>query len=76
MIFDHIKQGLECCLVGECKTCPFYPIPDRRQCRASLYDHAADYFRLLDTIVEQRDALADRVYELEEMIEELEEAET
>lgn len=75
MIFDHIKQGLECCLVGKCKTCPFYPIPDRRRCKASLYDSTAEYFQTLDEIRKERDDLADRVYELEEMIEELEDQE-
>lgn len=73
MVFDNIRQGLECCLIGKCKTCPFSTISDRRLCRDSLYNPVLDYFRLLDVIVEQRDGLADRVYELEEVIRELEE---
>ena len=71
--FEDIKLGLECCLIGECWCCPFYPIPDRRQCRASLHDNAIEYFQQLDEIRKERDDLADRVYELEEALEEYEE---
>lgn len=65
---DNIKQGLECCLVGNCKPCPYYTIPDRSRCRAALYDNAIDYFEQLDEIRKERDELADKVYELEEKL--------
>ena len=70
--FDDIRLGLECCLVGECKPCPFYPIQDRRQCRASLYDNTIEYLQEVDEIRRERDDLSDRVYELEEALDELE----
>ena len=70
---NDIRLALECCLVGECKTCPFSPIPDRRRCRASLYDNTIEHLAELDEIRRERDELADRVYELEELISELEE---
>lgn len=62
--FEDIKLGLECCLIGKCKTCPFYPIHDH--CRASLYDNAMEHFGQVDELRKERDDLADRVYELEE----------
>lgn len=71
--FEDIKRGLECCLVGGCKPCPYYTIPDRRRCRAALYDNAIDYFQQLDEIRRERDSLQDEVYELTEELKELEE---
>lgn len=73
MSFEDVRLGLECCLVGECKICPFRTIPDGRQCRASLYDNAMEHLAQVDEIRRERDDLADQVYELEEALEELEE---
>lgn len=72
MPIDDIRLGLECCLVGECKYCPVRPIPDIDLCRASLYDNAVEYLQAIDEIRKERDDLADRVWELEEALEELE----
>lgn len=73
--FEDIRLGLECCLVGECKHCPFNTIPDKRRCRASLHDNVGDLLAQMDELRRERDRLADECYDLEEALRDLEEAE-